>query len=626
MRTASRTRRPSEGGQFARELSRAVAQRGRLDPVHQALSDHWTLILQRLFPVWSVVGPGLADPGHIELTSRTVYLDSESLLGTREQIVAGKLEPRRILAAFGVAIHEVLHAKHTKLWISDRDITLNESGDETLRQMAVDRQLLEEPRMEANGVREFPECTRRGTFIRRAIAAAAVEVILPRLDEALMLEALTAGAVSRDLCGRSMVYLQARTHYGVCDPARLGPLPALWARVLGADDVARLDDLFARLIWAPDGDNETLDHYANEYRNIIGPPPPPPPNTGKRRADAEASAGTNPRDGTDQEAELDAASATGDEDGAADRDQRVAPQSLGEALEQAIREQRDGELEQLNEDLDLQALLNPATNTDPASSRGRGTGRPTGRLPDRGVDRPPMADEVLMARQYARRMHQAREVGLKRIDKRTPGGRFNARAHMRAHAQRTIGVPVTNRPWEITKTITAPLQEPHVGLVIDTSGSMGSYEYALGAIAWVLSTGLREFGGRLASALFGNGAELLSNGREPLRLVPGIRTGGGTAFGGDAISLCAEHLEFDNPRRPRFLYCVSDGGWIDTEAGVKKVRELRGLGVPTVHISIGLPPLDLEADRVTTIEDPATAMDIVAADTVAALRALRGRR
>jgi hypothetical protein len=144
------------------------------------------LILQRLFPVWSVVGPGLADPGHIELTSRTVYLDSDSLLGSRQQIVTGTLEPHRILATFGVGIHEVLHAKHTKLWVSERDSELSEAEDEVLHQLAVDRQLLEEPRMEANGVREFPEGTRRGRFIRQAIGAAAVEVILPRLTEALM--------------------------------------------------------------------------------------------------------------------------------------------------------------------------------------------------------------------------------------------------------------------------------------------------------------------------------------------------------------------------------------------------------------------------------------------------------
>ena len=620
--TATKGRRPSESGMFARELSRAVAQRGRLDPIFQALSDHWTLALQRLFPVWSVVGPGLADPGHIELTSRTVYLDSDQLLGSREQIVAGTLEPHRILATFGVGIHEVLHAKHTKLWVLDRDVALSESDDETLRQLAVDRRLLEEPRMEANGVREFPEGTRRGKFIRRAIGAAAVEVILPRLGEALMLEALTAGAVGRDLCGRSMVYLGARTHYGVCDPARLGPLPALWAQVLGPDDVARLDDLFARLIWVKDGDNEALDRYAREYREIIGPPPPAPPNAGGQgNADGEASAGQTAGgkgggngeacgredaqgDSTGQHADS-AGSGPHDAESTGGDEPHVSPQSLGEALKQAMREQREGELEQLNEDLDLQALL---------------------KLPDRGVDRPPMADEVQMARQYARRMHQAREVGLKRIAKRAPGGRFNARAHMRAHAQRTIGAPVTAHPWEITKVVTAPLETPHVSVVIDTSGSMGAYEYALGPIAWVLSTGLREFGGRCAIALFGNGAELLTDGSEPLRLIPGIRTGGGTAFGGDAISLCAKHLEFDNPRRPRFTFVVSDGGWYDSQASVAKIRELRELGVPTVHVSIGCPPLDVEADRVVTIDDPATTMDIVAGETVAALRARRRRR
>ena len=98
-----------------RAHARDRPQRGRLELVYQALSDHWTVILQRLFPVWSVIGPGLADPSHIELSSRTVYLDSDSLLGSREQILSGTLEPHRILATFGVGIHEVLHAKHTKL-------------------------------------------------------------------------------------------------------------------------------------------------------------------------------------------------------------------------------------------------------------------------------------------------------------------------------------------------------------------------------------------------------------------------------------------------------------------------------------------------------------------------------
>ena len=95
--------------------------------------------------------------------------------------------------------------------------------------------------MEATGVREFPQTSRRGVFIRRALATAVVEVLLPRFIEAIMLEAVATRTVSRELCGRSMVYLQARSHYDVCDPARLGALPGLWKRVLGGEDVARLD-------------------------------------------------------------------------------------------------------------------------------------------------------------------------------------------------------------------------------------------------------------------------------------------------------------------------------------------------------------------------------------------------
>src|SRR3954452_7529842 len=90
---------------------------------------------------------------------------------------------------------------------------------------------------------------------------------------------------------------------------------------------------------------------------------------------------------------------------------------------------------------------------------------------------------------------------------------------------------------------------------------MSACEGALGPICWILTDGLRRIGGRLATALFGNGAELLTDGARPLALVPGIATGGGTAFAADAIELATAPLELTNPRRPRFLYLLSDGGW-----------------------------------------------------------------
>jgi hypothetical protein len=605
---------PRVGGPpvFVQQLHRAAAQRGRLDPVFQDLSDHWTQVLQRLYPVWALIGPGLSDPGHIEIHSRTVYLDSDALLGSRAAIAAGQLEQRAILRCFGVALHETLHAKHTKRWSIEHDIELSESDDPANRQLAVDRRLLEEPRMEAHGVREFPGDSLRGRFVRRSMQAAVTDVILTAFAEQLLTAAVAGRPLTRDLAARATVYLQARTNYGIVEPATLDPLRHVWRAVLGDRDLRALDDLYARLVWIPDGELDRLDEAAREYRRIVGEPDPPP-----------SAAGAGERGGSSEGGgEADSGEGDGPDSG------EVAAGSLADALEEAIATARSGQLEQLDEDVDLQQLLDNAANGgEPAGKlrRGSGTGLPSGRLPDRGVDRPPYPDEVQHARRYATRLRQAITRGTRQIDKRTPGGRFDGRAYARGRAEQAAGRPVSTHPWRVTRRVSAPIQEPHVGLIIDTSGSMAGYEYALGPIAWILTDGLRQIGGRCATALFGNSAALLADGIRPLPRVPGIRTGGGTAFAGDALELVSDQLEMTNPRRPRFVYVLSDGGWTDTRAGVERIRRLAELGVPTIHLSIGIAPLSVECDRVTVITDPAQALDHIAADTVAALQA-RHRR
>ena len=237
------------------QLHRAAAQRGKLDPVYQELSDHWTAILQRLYPVWALIGPGLSDPGHIEIHSRQIYLDSEALLGDREQIAAGRLERRAVLRCFGVALHETFHAKHTKRWAIERDIALGESEDPDERQLAADRRLLEEPRMEAHGVREHPPDTLRGRFVRRALGAAVTDVILPAFAEQLPADGTP---VTRDMAGRASVYLQARTHYGIVEPDALDGLRGVWRQILGEPDLAALDALFAKTMWIADGELERI--------------------------------------------------------------------------------------------------------------------------------------------------------------------------------------------------------------------------------------------------------------------------------------------------------------------------------------------------------------------------------
>lgn len=457
--------------------------------------------------------------------------------------------------------------------------------------------------MEAHGVREFPSASLRGRFVRRALQAAVADVILPAFTGQVLELAAAGRPLTRDLAARATVYLQARTQYGIVDPADLTGLGELWRALLGEHDLRALDDLYTRVVWIGDGELERLDEAAREYRRIVGEPDPPPTAAGPGQPGGSGEGG----------GEGDA----GEGDG-------PAMGSLADALEQAIANAGAGQLEQLDEDVDLQQVLDDACRGRESARklrRGRGTGLPGGRLPDRGVDRPPYPDEVQYARRYATRLSQASTRGTRQIDKPTPGGRFDGRAYARGRAERAAGRPVSTHPWRVTRQVAAPIQEPHVGLIIDTSGSMGGYEYALGPIAWILTDGLRQIGGRCATALFGNGAELLADGNRPLPLVPGIRTGGGTAFAGDAIELVSDQLEMTNARRPRFVYLLSDGGWSDTRAGVERIRRLAELGVPTIHLSIRIAPLSVECDRITVITDPAQALDHIAADTVAALRA-----
>jgi hypothetical protein len=467
--------------------------------------------------------------------------------------------------------------------------------------------------MEAHGVREFPPDSLRGRFVRRALQAAVIDVILPAFAEQVMAAAVAGQPLTRDLAGRATVYLQARTHYGIVEPAILDPLRAVWSAVLGEHDLKALDDLYARLVWIADGELDRLDGAARAYRQIVGPPDPPPTAGGAGEAGGRGEPAGNGGPGEDD----------GDQAGGG-----AAAGSLADALEQAIATARAGQLKQLDEDIDLGQVLEHAAASGERSSelgRGRGTGLPTGRLPDRGVDRPPYPDEVQHARRYATRLRQAIRQGTRQIDQRTPGGRFDGRAYARGRGEQAAGRPVTTHPWRVTRQVAAPIQEPHLGLIIDTSGSMGGYEYALGPIAWILTDGLRQIGGRCATALFGNTAALLADGTRPLVHVPGIRTGGGTAFAGDAIELVSDQLEMTNPRRPRFVYVLSDGGWSDTRAGVERIRWLAELGVPTIHLSIRIAPLSVECDRITVITDPAQALDHIAADTVAALTARQRR-
>ena len=453
-------------------------------------------ILQRLYPVWALIGPGLSDPGHIEIHSRTVYLDSDALLGTREQIAAGRLERRAILRCFGVALHETFHAKHTKRWAIEHDIALSESDDPVDRQLAVDRRLLEEPRMEAHGVREHPADTLRGRFVRRALQAAVIDVILPAFAEQLLAAAIAGTAARRATSppARPCTCRRAPTTASSTRPSstRCG---IVWRQVLGDRDLDRLDELYAKLVWIPDGELERARPRRREYRAIIGPPDPPEHPEGRD----EARAGER----------LAAPAGSGD-------DGQPAAGSLADALEQAIERAHA---------TDSSSSSTPTSTCSRCSQTRQptqGEARQSAGARDRAADRADARPRRRPTRRAPTRSSTpaATPPGCARRSRTAPGrstsappaGGSTAAPTPAAKRNAQTGRPVSTHPWRITRQVTAPIQEPHVGLVIDTSGSMGAYEYALGPICWILTDGLRQIGGRCATALFGNSAALLADG------------------------------------------------------------------------------------------------------------------
>jgi hypothetical protein len=605
--SASNSRLARSPSTVAQELQMNAALRGRIDPIYRELSDHWSSILQKLYPVWVLIAPGIANPAHLQLRSATVMLDSDRLLGTRTELIEGRLERDRILGTFGAGTHEVFHGKHTKVWVFED----NDAIAKTDPILAADRLLLEEPRMEAHGIRDFPPQSRRGLFLKAAIQAAVAQHILPALAEQMMRELAFTGKVTRELCGRSIVYLRARSLIGTVTTDTLAALEPAWQQVLGPQDITALDDVFARLVWCPDGDSERLSVFATEYREIIGPPDP--------EQDGEGDGGQDEAQGSKQ---------LGDASSQEDSDADVS--EFEDALSTATASARQAASDAAANDQTVRATARELARAPGSpSERGRGglsAGRPSGVLPKRGVDRPPFADERMAAQRFAQEMQKARISSRHTISKRTPGGRLNMRRVVRGVAERQAGLPPRSTPWDVEIDRHRRLLDPHAVLAIDISSSMDEYEEYLGPIAWQTSEGYRLTGGRLAVSVFGDSAGLLHDGRRAMRLVPAIKVYGGTAYAGDAIVMACNQLDMENRLRPRAIYCVSDGIWSDTRDSVAQIRHLRSLGVPTLHIAILQEPLSVEADATIVVANPQEAMRVIAAHSVELLNAQsRGR-
>ena len=445
---------------FATELTRAAAQRGKLDPLYRELSDDWTLILQRLFPVWALIGPGLAEPGHIELRSRTVYLDSDELLGT------ARADPRRGARAPRDPAH--LRRRDPRGPPRQAHQALGHRARPRARRVrrpgrAPARRRPRAARGAAHGGPRLPRVPRRqpraGASCASRSSAAVLDCIVPRFAAQLALAALAGQPVTRDMAGRAMTYLHARTHYGVVDPAALAAAAADLARG------ARRPTTSTRSTTSTPGSSGSPTARTRRCRSGRGATATSSARPTRRRRRTPAATARRP------------ARRPGDAGPTRRRGRRPARRRLAARTRSSARAstRARGQLEQLDEDVDLRRRSSrragAARRRDAAT--GAGTGAPTGRMPDRGVDRPPFPDEVQRGpplRQAPAARPHARHCGGSTSAR--PAGASTAAPTRAAASSAPPGGPSSAHPWTITREITAPIEEPHVALVIDTSGSM----------------------------------------------------------------------------------------------------------------------------------------------------------
>ena len=301
--------------------------------------------------------------------------------------------------------------------------------------------------MEAHGVREFPPGTRaRPVRPPRAAAPPSLDVILPALQRAQLLEALRGRrghprprrARARSTCRRAPTT-------AIVDP----PTLAAAARDSGAQVLgdrrprARSTTCSPGSIWIPDGELDALDRAAREYRRDhrrARPAASARPGDASRRGRGEPGDGRGRhRRGRRLERRRRAATTA----------RAAAPASLGDALEQAIaraarRPARAARRGHRPADSCSQGGRRESRAGQRPRARHRAADRADARprrrppaVPRRGAARPPL-------RHPAAPGDHARAT---RIDKRTPGGRFDGRAYARGRAQRPTGRPVTTHPW-----------------------------------------------------------------------------------------------------------------------------------------------------------------------------------
>lgn len=460
-------------------------------------------------------------------------------------------------------------------------------------------------------------------YLRAAARTLAAPALLSAVPGAPVLSRWTAAHAAALVLGR----LDA----GVLDREDVAAVGPLLRQVLG-DDLDTLRGLWLEAMDLPDGDVTGLLAVGTRWAELLGEPETGPggiPPAGCALDPAAGSPACAP--GEDQQG----AAAPGDAREGSGQDlataaaaalQAAAEEASAELAAEAAAEeaaQAAADLGRATADQRARDIAAQRRAAQRLSKAGAGSG---GHSP-LGTPRPPTEQETALARRIGQvlRRAQFREPDAVAVRRALPPGRLDSRAAMQADAQRSMGIPVSARPFTATARRHVPEPPLTLGVLIDVSSSMRWATRIMATLAWAFSHAMTSVHGVTATVAFGSRVTIVTPpGTPPRRVTPFSANEGTERFtaGFDALDGL---LNLTAGRGARILVVVSDGhltGPDGNQAAVDATARMRRNGGMVLWLDDGEDTV-IPDGAIPLPVDPRNTADIPAALTQALAAAIR---
>jgi hypothetical protein len=464
--------------------------------------------------------------------------------------------------ATGAIFHEALHARYST-W------NIAKAADELEQDEFMALILLEEGRIEAFGVGQFPE---NSGFLR----AAALELVLADLSEEFLTESDT------QMAARLAALTLARVDAGSLEDSDCASLAETVENKLGTERLEALRQIWLAVqMHSNHYDVSALYPLAREWARIVK-------DAAEENGDAQQGEG-----------EPGGMSTPGGSSGGPSEFMK----DLLDALEEAAGNAVIGAFDQLSEQQEIEQWTKEAKDRASEARQEQEHkevasdvfGKGTGPMPEsetrstKIVSRDATPAERSAAVKIAQMLDKAKYRERDEIDIKSvlPPGRLRTRAVMQGAALKSKGVMTQTEPWR--RTVRKHTDDPtlSIGVMVDISGSMGEAMEPMATTAWVMSEAVRRIQGRAAMVYYGQDVFPTLKPGQHLTQVDVYTAPDGTEKFNKAFKALDGGMNLLHGSGARLLVVVSDGCYTSTEriAAKRWVAECSRNGVGVLWLT-----------------------------------------